>query len=145
MAGAVSLAGGGVVVASWTAGGAGTGTARAITATLATVSGRDGVADLYPGFSDGDVSFTVTNANPYPVRFTSATFGPVASANPAACPSANVTVDPSVSGLSIDVPANTTTAINATLADVVNMVSSAPDGCQGVSFSVTVTLSGSQL
>jgi hypothetical protein len=140
MVGALSL---GIAFATWTATGAGSGTARAATAVVSVVTGRNGTPDLYPGFTDGDVSFTVTNPNPYPVRYTSASFGTVTSSDPTNCPSANVTTDASVSGLTIDVPAGST-GTDASIPDVVNMSSSAPNACQGVNFTITLSLSGTQ-
>ena len=139
--GALSL---GVAFATWTATGTGSGTAQAVTATASAITGRAGTPDLYPGFTQGDVYFKVTNPNPYPVQFTSATFGSVTSSDPTNCPASNVTVAASASGLSINVPANDTTGTNASIADVVTMVSGAPNGCQGVSFTIGITLSGSQ-
>jgi hypothetical protein len=135
----------GVAFAMWTASGSGSGSAKAIEATASAVSGRAGTADLYPGFTNGDLYFTVNNPNPYPVRFTSATFGTVTSSDPVACPATNVSPDASASGLTIDVPANDTTGTDAAIADVVNMASAAPNECQGVSFTIAVTLSGTQV
>jgi hypothetical protein len=134
----------GLAFATWTATGTGSGTAEAVTATASAITGRAGTPDLYPGFTGGDLFFTVTGPNPYPVRFTSATFGSVTSSDPTNCPASNVTVPASASGLTIDVPANDTTGTNSSIADVVSMASAAPNGCQGVSFTIGVTLSGSQ-
>jgi hypothetical protein len=139
--GALSL---GVAFATWTATGAGTGEARAVQATASAITSRAGTPDLYPGFNDGDVHFTVTNPNPYAVRFTSAAFGTVTSSDPTACPSSNVTVDATATGLSIDVPANNT-GTDASIADVVSMSANAPDGCQGQTFTIVISLSGTQV
>jgi hypothetical protein len=49
----------------------------------------------------------------------------------------------SASGLSLLVPAGAT-ATAGTIANVVSMASAAPDGCQGVVFTVALTLTGSQ-
>ena len=138
--GALSM---GLAFAAWTASGTGSGTARAATATVSVVTGRNGTPDLYPGYTDGDVYFTVTNPNSYPVRYTSATFGTVTSSDAINCPSSNVTTDASVSGLAIDVPAGST-GTDASIPDVVNMSSSAPNACQGVNFTIILTLSGTQ-
>ena len=132
----------GVAVSLWTANGSGSGQARAITAQTITVTAATGAADLYPGFSGGDVYFTLTNSNPYPVTFTAMTPGTITSGNATACPAANVTVA-SATGLSLLVPANSTTS-TVSIADVTTMLSTAPNGCQGVAFTVTLTLSGSQ-
>ena len=68
-----SLAVGGAVTALWSANGAGGGQARALAAQSVTVNAATATADLYPGFSGGDLFFTLTNPNPYPVQFTAMT------------------------------------------------------------------------
>lgn len=133
----------GVAFASWTASGSGTGSAKAVSAVASTINSGTPTADLYPGQANGDLYISVTNPNPYAVSFTSATFGAVSSGDEANCPASNVTVDASASSLSINVPAGST-GTAATIADVVSMSSGAPNGCQGVTFTIAVTLSGSQ-
>ena len=137
---AVSI--GGVAVALWSASGSGSGRARARTAVTLTVAAADGPQDLYPGFTLGDVFFTVTNPNPYPVTLTSMTPGTVTSSDPTNCPASNVTVA-AASGLSIVVPAGGTSG-TLSIPDVVSMAAAAPDGCQGVSFTIALTLNGTQ-
>lgn len=137
------LLGGGVAAALWSTTGIGTGSAKATSAQNVTVTAATGTADLYPGFTGGDVFFTLTNPNPYPVTFTSMSAGTVTSSNPSGCPASNITVA-NASSLSISVPANSTTSTQS-IADVVTMVAAAPDGCQGVTFSIALTLSGSQV
>lgn len=132
----------GVAVALWTANGSGSGNARALTAQTVTVTATTGAADLYPGFTGGDVHFTLTNPNPYPVTFDTMTAGAITSSNPGACPASNVSAT-GASGLSLAVGANATSAAQS-IANVVSMQSSAPDGCQGVTFTVALTLTGSQ-
>lgn len=136
------LTGGGIAAALWSANGSGSGQAKALTAQSLTVTAATGAADLYPGFTGGDVFFTVTNPNPYPVTFTSMTPGTVTSSNPTGCPTTNLSVL-SASGLSIAVGANTTSATQS-IANVVTLAAGAPDACQGVTFSIALTLSGSQ-
>jgi hypothetical protein len=133
----------GVALAAWTATGSGSGSAKAITAAASTASTDTATADLYPGFNGGDLYFKVDNPNPYPVRFTSMTPGTVTSSDPSGCPASNVSVS-SESGLTIDVAANTTTAVSKTIEDAVSMAGAAPDACQGVTFTVAITLSGTQ-
>ncbi len=112
-------------------------TAQSITVTAATAT-----ADLYPGFTLGDVFFTMTNPNPYPVTMTSMTAGTITSGNPGACPASNLTVA-AASGLSLLVGANATSSTQS-IVDVASMAPGAPDGCQGVTFSLALTLSGTQ-
>jgi hypothetical protein len=137
-----ALIGGGVVAALWSANGSGSGTSKAVTAASVTVNAATGAADLYPGFTGGDVFFTLTNPNPYPVTFTSMTPGAVTSSNPVGCPAANVTVA-TASSLSLAVGAGATSG-TLSISDVVTMVAGAPDGCQGATFTIPLTLSGSQ-
>ena len=139
---AVTLIGGGAAFATWSAGGTGPSQARALTAQAITVTSATATADLFPGFSNGDLSFSLTNPNPYPVTLTAMTPGAVTSSNPTACPASNITVS-AASGLSLAVGAGAT-ATGQTIADVVSMANAAPDGCQGVTFTITLSLSGAQ-
>jgi hypothetical protein len=131
-----------VAFATWTTSGSGSGRAKALSNVDLTVTARTGDADLYPGFNDGDLYFTVDNPNPYDVTFTSATFGAVTSSDTTACPSSNVTVDVSVAGLSLTVPAGNT-GTDLQIDDVVSMLGTAPNGCQDKTFDIAVTLAQS--
>ena len=133
---------GGVAYATWSATGSGSGNAKALTAQSITVTAATGAAALYPGFTQGDVYFTLSNSNPYPVTFTSMTPGTVTSSDPTNCPASNLTVA-SASGLSVAAAANAS-HVARSVADVVTLASAAPDGCQGVTFTIGLTLSGSQ-
>jgi hypothetical protein len=141
--GVAVVAAGGFAFAMWSASGTGAGGASSLTAQSITVTASTGAADLYPGFDGGDVYFTLTNNNPYPVQFTSMSSGTVTSSDTDACPSSNVTVDASASGLDLVVAANSTSG-TLSIADVVTMSAAAPDGCQGKSFSIVLTLTGTQ-
>ena len=132
----------GAALALWSASGTGFGQAKALTAQSITVTAATATADLYPGFTAGDVFFTLTNPNPYAVTMTSMTPGTVTSSNPGACPASNVTVA-AATGLSLTVGA-TATSSTQSVVDVVSMAAAAPDGCQGVTFTVALTLSGGQ-
>ena len=140
--GAGAVTAGGLAFATWSADGSGSGTAKALTAQTVTVAATTGAADLYPGFSDGDVHFTLSNTNPYPITFTSMSAGTITSSDPTNCPSTHVTVD-NATGLSVAVAANGSNVARS-IADVVNMASGAPDGCQGVTFTIALTLTGTQ-
>jgi hypothetical protein len=132
----------GIAMAAWSGSGTGSGRARATTAVAATITPVDGAADLYPGFTGGDVSFTLDNTNPYSITFTSMTAGAVTvDAGHPSCPASSVTVA-SASGLSLVSPPGVSGTL--TIADVVSMAASAPDGCQGASFDVVLTLTGTQ-
>lgn len=136
------LATAGLAVALWTANGSGSGNARALTAQTITVNATTGTADLYPGFTDGDVHFTLTNPNPYPVTFDTMTAGTITSSDPTNCPASNVSAT-GATGLALSVGANATSGAQS-IDDVVSMQASAPDGCQGVTFTIALTLTGSQ-
>ena len=138
----VMLFGGGIAGALWAASGNGSGEANAVTAQIVTVSAATGAADLYPGFTGGDVFFTVTNTNPYSVTFSSMAVGIVTSSDPIGCPSTSVSVA-SATGLNLVVAGNATSATQS-IVDVVTMVAGAPDACQGATFTIALTLAGSQ-
>ena len=134
--------GAGAAAALWSTNGTGSGTARSTSAQTVTVNAVTGAADLYPGTTAGDVYFTLTNPNPYPVTFTSMTPGAISSSDQTACPAANISVLPA-SGLSLTVAANTTSSTQS-IADVVAMAGTAPDGCQAKAFTIALSLTGAQ-
>jgi hypothetical protein len=127
--------------ALWSSTASGSGNAKALTAQTITVTAATGAADLYPGFTAGDVFFTVSNTNPYPVTFTSMAAGTITSSSPSLCPASNISVaTPTISVTSAVGDNNAPKSI----ADVVSMVGAAPDACQGVTFTIGLTLTGSQ-
>jgi hypothetical protein len=131
----------GIAFALWSSTGSGSGRATATEAVAAVINPADGTPDLYPGFTEGDVYFTVDNDNSYPIEFTDMTSGAVTSSDEANCPASNVTVE-DASGLSLAAPPGTSTELS--IDDVVTMDLAAPDGCQGVSFDVELELTGVQ-
>jgi hypothetical protein len=135
---------GGVAYATWTSNGLGTGRAKAVTAVNLTVNASTGAADLYPGATQGKVYFTITNTNPYPVTFTTMTLGSAITntvpGDATACPPTNVTAT-GATGLSLSVAANSTSAM-LSISNVVSMALAAPDGCQGKTFEIPLTLTG---
>jgi hypothetical protein len=137
------LTGVGIASALWSAAGSGAGNAKSITAQSVTVTAATGTADLYPGFTAGDVFFTVVNPNPYPVTFTSMTAGAIVSSNPGACAATNVSVI-GATGLNIAVGAGATLT-GQSIANVVSMAAGALDGCQNVTFTINLTLTGAQV
>ena len=148
--GALSL---GIAFANWTATGTGSGTAKAVTADISaiTTDPTGAVEDLYPGVTDGDLYFKITNPNPYAVSFDKYTLAAITMQDGSgACSTAtgNVSVPTTqqtlASGSEITVPANTTTAVSRSIADVVSMSSSAANECQGDAFGIAITLTGTQ-
>jgi hypothetical protein len=108
-----------------------------------TASAASANPDLLPG-GTGSAYFTLTNPNPFPVSFNQLTSATVASDNTANCPSANVTIAatlPYPISPSIVVGADTTSG-TLSLPGLVKLSASAPSTCQGVTFTVTLTLSG---
>jgi hypothetical protein len=134
---------GGIAYALWSADGSGSGTAQARTAadiTLAVDTSQ--AADLYPGFTGGNIYFKASNTNPYGVTFTGWTAGAVVSSDEENCPASLVTVDDS-DPISIPVAANASD-VQKEIDGVVSLSSLADDGCQGVTFTIPLTLTGSQ-
>jgi hypothetical protein len=143
----------GVAFASWVATGTGSGTAKAATATVSAVTTdpSGAVADLYPGFTGGDLYFKITNPNPYAVSFNKYTLGAITmedATGPCSTAAGNVSVPTTEQtlpgGSEITVPANTTTPVSRSIADVVSMSSGAANECQGDTFTITITLTGTQ-
>ncbi|HVL63809.1 MAG TPA: hypothetical protein VM573_01425 [Actinomycetota bacterium] len=128
----------GIVFAAWTSDGTGSGRAKSTEASALTVTARTGTADLYPGFTGGDVYFTIANPNPYDVTYTAATFGTVTSSDTTACPSLNVVALPAAV-VNLTVPANST-GTDLAIQDVVSMLATAPNGCQNKTFDIAITL-----
>ena len=132
----------GVALAAWTSTGVGPGQAASGAPVQLTVNAASGTADLFPGTTQGDVYFTITNTNPYAVTFTSMTAGPgaITSSDATACSATNVTLT-GATGLSLTVAANTTSG-TLSIANVVSMSLAAPDGCQNKTFQLPLTLTG---
>lgn len=135
---------GGVAYAYWTTTAQGDGAALSRSNITTTVTAAAATADLYPG-GTGAVKFTLDNPNPYDVSFTSVTAASVVSDNTGACPNSNISINPTLPhAISIPVAAGAT-ATPGSVAGLVKMAAAAGNGCQGVGFTVTLTLAGSQV
>ena len=124
----------------------GSGTGHATTGSPVTViaTATSGTADLLPGGS-GAASFTLNNTNPFAVTFKQVTSAGVVSNNTIACPSANVSIAetiPFTFSPTITVSGGGTSGTE-TIAHLVKLAATAPSSCQGITFTVTFTLSGS--
>ena len=134
----------GVSYAFWTVTGTGEGTAAATSAQplAVQVSPADG---LYPGASVAG-TVTLTNPNPFAVEVSALSFTPpTADAAHGACTTTGVTFSSSVSSTStITVPARTATASGTLQVPYTAVMTDASsNGCQGATFTTTVTVSGS--
>ena len=121
--------------------GGGTGKGATGSPVSVTVNAASASNDLFPGHT-GTVKFTLNNTNAFTANFTSVTAGSVTSGNQTNCPAANVTVAALPYSISTISVASGQTTATETIAGLISMSSSAPSLCQGVSFSVTLTLSG---
>ena len=145
----------GFVYAAWTTSGSGSGYAKATTAqSLSTVDvSASTTATLYPG-ADGDLLLKIHNPNPYAVTVTSVSGNGTitADAGHSTCGSdgahpTGVTFT-NQTGLTINVPNASTDSGDgngnkqATLSGSVHMSNSSDNSCQGATFTVPVSLSG---
>jgi len=136
--------GGGVAYAYFTTNGHGPGSASVGSPLSIAVTATTGSPDLLPS-GTGAVYFTLTNNNSFGASLnTVATGATVVSQNAAACPSSNVSIAkplPYVFSPSFAVSGSATSAVES-IHNLVQLASTAPTGCQGVKFTVTLTLSG---
>jgi hypothetical protein len=136
--------GGGSAWAYFTSTGSGTGHATTGTPVTVSVNAASGSADLLPG-NKGAVYFTLHNTNPIGASFTKvASVSSIVSNDTAHCPSADATVGqtlPYAFSPAVTVGANATSGTQS-IANLVQLVNNAPSTCQGVTFTVTLTLSG---
>jgi hypothetical protein len=139
--------GAGSAYAYLTSHGSGTGSGSVGSAAAVTVTATSGTADLVPG-GTGAAYFTLKNINnPFGVTFNTVTAASVVSNNTGSCPSSNISIAPSslpyTFSPAVTVGASTTSGTES-IPNLVKLSSSAPGTCQGVTFKVTLTLSGQQ-
>jgi hypothetical protein len=134
---------GGVSYAFWSATGSGNATVSAVTAQALTVGASSPVvADLYPGKPTESLAFVITNPNSYAVNVSSASFGTATSSDAVNCPIGNLAIASGPFALSVTVPAGG--SANASIANAVQMKTTAGDGCQGKTFTIPITVTGTQ-
>jgi hypothetical protein len=139
--------GAGIAVAAWTTSGSGSGagaatTAQSLVVTPVTPAGTG--ASLYPGGPAGPVFFNIQNPNPYAVTITGLSWGTPTSTDTTTCASSNVSIDAAApTTVSIGIPADSTVS-DQEVNGVLDLAHSAPNGCQGVAFDATVTVTGTQ-
>ena len=135
---------GGAAYASFTSTDSGSRSATAGSPITVTVTATTGTADLLPGGA-GAAYFTVQNANSFGVALTGVKTGAsVVSNNTGACANNYISIAPALPyafSPAITVTAHTT-SVTQSIPNLVKLLSMAPTGCQGVTFTVTLTLSG---
>lgn len=141
--------GGGIAFAAWSATGSGSGTGAGATAVSLTVNPSTPTganANIFPGGPAGTVQFTITNPNPYPVSLTGLSWSGVTSTNTSSCASSNLLIDASAptSMPAVTVAAGATSPL-IDVGGVIDMVATAPPGCQAVAFEAGLTVTGTQL
>jgi hypothetical protein len=138
----------GLVYAAWTTNGTGDAYAKAGTAAaIGTIDvSASTIASLYPGVS-GDVLIKLDNPNPYSVTVTAVTGNGsiTADAGHSGCTTTGVTFT-NQTGLSLVVPAKAG-AVNGTLqtslTNAASMSNASLNACQGATFTIPVSLTGS--
>jgi hypothetical protein len=135
----------GFVYAAWTTNGSGSGYAKAGTASALTTVDVSATtsASLYPG-TNGNVTLKINNTNPFAVRVTAVSLNGqqsdiAADGSHSGCTTTGVTFA-NQSGLTLDVAASTQTEF--TLNGAAAMSSSSLNACQGATFTVPVSLTG---
>jgi hypothetical protein len=141
VAGVLVVGTGGAAFAYFHTTGSGTGSVSTGTAVNVTISAATASNDLFPGRS-GTVSFRLTNTNPFTANFKSVTAASVTSGNQNACPASNITVATLPYSISTISVAPGQTKSSQTITGLISMSSGAPSTCQGVSFTVSLTLAG---
>ncbi|MFI6076061.1 hypothetical protein ACIA5C_31380 [Actinoplanes sp. NPDC051343] len=144
----------GAAWASWVAGGDGTASAQAGTASELTTNVVTTDATLFPGVT-GDSTISINNPNPYPVKVTSIVWNPSdgVQATPVAgktCGNTgvyfgdfsqnNIGTNGVLSGLDLEIAKGDSAQF--TLPKTVHMINNSEDGCQGATFSIKVHVSG---
>ena len=141
-------AGAGTAFAVWTVTGAGSGGGAATVAsslTITEVTPTGAGASLYPGGPAGPVDFEVANPNPFAVTITTLTWGTPVSGNTSACASSNISLDANApTTASISIPADATAGTVYSVPGVLDLAHSAPQGCQGVGFTIPLSVTATQ-
>jgi hypothetical protein len=137
----------GIAYAVWTTTGSGSGAGAASVAQTLVVTPITPVgaaASLYPGGPAGPVYFTINNPNSFPVTVTGLSWGTPVSTNPTACPNSNISLDTNApTTVSIPVAANTTSSALSEQS-VLDLSHSAPDGCEGTAFDISISATATQ-
>ena len=141
-----ALVGAATAFAAWTAGGSGSATATAASASTLSITGNS-ASSLFPTGSS-DLALTISNPNPYAVAVSTISSGGsvTVDAAHAGCNVSSVSFNAaSGTGLSVVVPAASGSAgtTTVTLTNAVSMSNAAVNACQGATFTVPLSLTGS--
>ena len=130
--------------AYWRTTGSGGGSGKVGSAVTVTVNAATGTGVLHPGAS-GPAYFTLNNTNPFGATFNQVNAATVVSNDTAHCASSNVSITPTsfpyTFSPAVTVSGNTTSG-TLSIPGLVTLSSASPNGCEGVTFNVTLTLSG---
>lgn len=144
---AVATAVTGVLIAraAWSANTSGQGEAVAMVAQAISLSPNStGTATMYPGGPAATIYFTASNPNPWAVTFTGASYSNALSLSTISCASSNISIASGApTTISVSLPANASN-VSLSIPGVLQLAHSAPDGCQGVGFLVSVNLTGAE-
>jgi hypothetical protein len=137
----VATIGAGSAYAYWTIGGSGTGSAVPANGLVAlTTTATAAVGDLlFPGSNSVPLSLKINNPGVLPVIINAVTANGAITSDKTGCAGTNVTFTPATN-LSITVAAGSSTTTS--VAHLVSMSATAPNACQGATFTIPVTLSG---
>jgi hypothetical protein len=138
----LAVGAGGLADAAWTDSGSGTGYSKATTASALVIGDASGStsADLYPG-ATGTLYVLVSNPNPFAVTVTTVvSAGTITSNKGAACNASTGVSLTDQAGLSQAIGASSSTTLS--LSGAVSMSNASDTTCQGATFSIPVTVSG---
>ena len=134
----------GTGLAYWSSTGSGSGTATTATPVSVTVNASTSPAAVLRPGGAGAAYFTLTNTNGFTATFNKVTAASVVSNDTTHCPSANASIAqvlPYTFSPTVSVGAKATSGM-LNIPNLVQLASAAPNGCEGVIFTVTLTLSG---
>ncbi|MEV6298269.1 hypothetical protein AB0M02_02560 [Actinoplanes sp. NPDC051861] len=143
-AGVIAVTGAGAAYAAWLLSGTGSAAATAGSAAQLSVSGITVTPAFGPG-STNDVAFTVTNTNAFPAEITSVSIGTITNAvADTVCADNNVVAnedaDQPASLPTLGAAGSATDEATITFDDALKMIADPQNGCQGVNFTIPVTV-----
>ena len=143
--GLVAALSGGAAFAYFTGHGSGPGHATTGSAVTVTISTASGTPDLHPGAS-GTIYFTLNNTgNPLGVSFKKVTALTVTGPTSGGCIGTSYLTVPTTFPVSITpVSVGPNTSTTASIPGLVTLSASAPNACQGVTFTYSISLLGTE-